>query len=72
VKRVEFVSDMLSYIVLRGPWPNIIVVHVLETREEKCEESNDRFYEELKQVFYHFPKYHMKILLGDFNEKVGR
>jgi hypothetical protein len=24
------------------------------------------------QVFYHFPKYHMKILLGDFNEKVGR
>jgi len=22
--------------------------------------------------FYHFPKYHMKILLGDFNVKVGR
>jgi len=26
---------------------------------------------ELEQVFYHFPKYHMKILL-DFNAKVGR
>ena len=24
------------------------------------------------QVFYHFTKYHMKILLGDFNAKVGR
>ena len=24
------------------------------------------------QVFDHFPKYHMKILLGDFNVKVGR
>jgi len=23
-------------------------------------------------VFDHFPKYHMKILLGDFNTKVGR
>jgi len=23
-------------------------------------------------VFDHFPKYHMKILLGDFNAKVGR
>jgi hypothetical protein len=30
------------------------------------------FYEELEQVFDHLPKYHMKILLGDFNTKVGR
>jgi hypothetical protein len=30
------------------------------------------FYEELEQVFDHFPKYHMKMLLGDFNAKVGR
>ena len=22
--------------------------------------------------FYHFPKYHIKILLGDFHVKVGR
>ena len=34
--------------------------------------SEDSFYEELEQVFDHFPKYHMKILLGDFNAKVGR
>jgi hypothetical protein len=30
----------------------------------------DRFYEELEQVFDKFPKYRMKILLGDFNVKV--
>ena len=30
------------------------------------------FYEELEQVFDHFPKYHMKMLLGEFNAKVGR
>ena len=40
--------------------------------EEKSEESKDSFYEELEQVFDHFPKYHMKIQLGDFNAKVGR
>jgi hypothetical protein len=40
--------------------------------EEKSDESKDSFYEELEQVFYYFPKYHMKILLGDFNAKVGR
>jgi hypothetical protein len=32
----------------------------------------DRFYKELKHVFDKFPKYHIKILLGDFNAKVGR
>jgi hypothetical protein len=31
----------------------------------------DSFYEELERVFDKFPKYHMKILLGDFNAKVG-
>jgi hypothetical protein len=30
------------------------------------------FYKELEHVFDEFPKYHMKILLGDFNAKVGR
>jgi len=39
---------------------------------EKSEESKDSFYEELEQVFGHFPKYHTKMLLGDFNAKVGK
>jgi len=78
VKRVEFFSDRLSYIVLRGHWRNIIVVNVLIVvnvhvpSEAKCDESKDRFNEESEQVFDHFPKYHMKILQGDFKEKVGR
>jgi hypothetical protein len=29
------------------------------------------YYEESEQAFDHFPKYHMKILLRDFNAKVG-
>ena len=68
MKRVKFVSDTLSYIVLRGRWRNIILVNVHAPSEEKSEESKDSFYE----VFDHFPKYNMKILLGDFNAKVGR
>jgi len=35
VKRVMFVSDRLSYIVLRGRWRNIIVVNVHAPSEEK-------------------------------------
>jgi hypothetical protein len=32
----------------------------------------DSLYEELERAFDKFPKYHMKILLGDFNAEVGR
>jgi hypothetical protein len=35
--------------------------------EEKSDDSKDSLYEELEQVFNHFPKYHIKILLWDFN-----
>jgi len=35
VKRVEFVSDRLSYTVLRGRWLNIILVNVNAPSEEK-------------------------------------
>ena len=38
----------------------------------KVDDSKDSFYEEIEQVFDHFPKYHMKIILGDFNAKMGR
>jgi hypothetical protein len=72
VKRLEFVSDRISYIVLRGRWCNIIVLNVHAPSVENSCESKDSFYEELEQIFVHFPKYHMKILLGDLSAKVGR
>ncbi|PNF35834.1 hypothetical protein B7P43_G09437 [Cryptotermes secundus] len=39
--------------------------------EAKIDDMKDRFYEELEHIFYKFPKYPMKILLGDINAKVG-
>ena len=72
VKRAEFVSDRLLHIVLRGRWFNIIVLNVHAPSEEKSDDTKDSFHEELKQVFDHFPKYHIKIVLGDINAKVGR
>jgi len=36
------------------------------------EDAKDSFCEELQQVFTPFPKYDMKILLADFNSKLGR
>jgi len=40
--------------------------------EEKSGHLKDRFLLGIRAGFCHFPKYHMKILLGDFNAIVGR
>jgi exonuclease III len=46
IKRVEFVSDRMSFIVLRGRWCNIIVLNAHAPTEEKGDYSKDSFYEE--------------------------
>jgi hydroxypyruvate isomerase len=70
VKRVEFVSDRMSYIILRGRWCHIIVLNIHAPTEDKTDDVKDSFYEKLERVYDKFPKYHMKILLEDFNAKV--
>jgi hypothetical protein len=71
VKRVEFVSDRMSYITLKGHWCDIIVLNVNAPTEDKDDDIKASFYKVLEQVFDQFPRYHMKILLGDFNAKIG-
>jgi exonuclease III len=72
VRRLEFISDRMSYIILRGHWCNITVLNVHAPCEDMRDDKKDTFYEELGHVFDQFPRYDMKILLGDFNAKVGR
>jgi exonuclease III len=69
VKRVEYISDTISYIILRGCWCDIIL-NVHAPTEDKIGDMKDRFYEELEHAFDKFPKYDMKILLGDLNSKL--
>jgi hypothetical protein len=71
VKRVEFVNDRMSYIVLRGGWCHIIGLNVHAPTEDKTVDVKGSFCEELERVFHKFPKYHMKILL-DFNVSVDK
>jgi hypothetical protein len=61
---VEFISDRMSSIVLRGRCCNITVLNALAPTEKKSDKANGSFYEELQLVFHHFPKYHTKILSG--------
>ena len=62
----------MSFVDLRGRWFSIIVFNFHAPSEEKSDEAKDRFYEELEQVFDHFLKCHIKILLEDFNAQLRR
>jgi len=54
IKTVVFVSNRVSYTVLRGCWCNIIVLNVHASSVEKSDDSKDGFYEELEQVSDNF------------------
>jgi hypothetical protein len=45
VKRVEFVGDRMSYIILRCRWCHIIVLNVHVSTEDKTDDVKDSFYE---------------------------
>jgi hypothetical protein len=42
-KRVEFVSDRMSYIILRGRWCDVIIRNVHASTEDKIDDVKDRF-----------------------------
>ncbi|PSN40818.1 hypothetical protein C0J52_15311 [Blattella germanica] len=65
IRDIKFVSDRISYIILKGKRHDFIIVNVYDPTEASDDTIKDQFYEELS-------RYHMKIVLDDFNIKVGR
>jgi hypothetical protein len=61
----------MSCIILGGLL-YIIVRNIRAPVEDNIDDGKDSFYKELERAFDKFPKYHMKILLGDFSTTVGR
>jgi len=51
VKREEFVSNRMTYIVLKGCRCNVIALNVHAPNEEKSDDSQDSFCKKLEQVF---------------------
>jgi hypothetical protein len=51
IKRVECVSDRMSYIILRGNWCHIIDLNLHSSTADKTDDMKDTFYEELERVY---------------------
>jgi len=67
-------SGRVTHIVMRGCWCNVIDLNVHAPSEEKkwWLRTEGRVYEDLEQVFGNFPRYEIKILIGEFNAKLER
>jgi hypothetical protein len=61
VQRAEFISDRISYILLRSHWCDILNVHA--PTEDKTDDTKDSIYVELEHIFAQYQQYHTKILL---------
>jgi hypothetical protein len=49
-----------------------LFLNVHAPTEDNFDDVKNSFYEELERVFDKFPKYHIKILLGNFSAKLDR
>jgi len=49
--KTEFVSDRVSYTVVRGRWCNITVLNVHAPSEQKGDDSKDNFFRNYSRVF---------------------
>lgn len=71
ISKFEAISDRISILRVKTKFFNITMVNAYAPTEVSDEEGKDCFYEELEVVVDQIPEYDAKIVVGDFNAKVG-
>lgn len=66
------VDERLCTLRIRGKFFNYTLINVYAPTEEKDNEDKEIFYEKLVEVYDKAPNRDIKIILGDFNAKIGR
>ena len=66
------VDERLCTLRIRGKFFNYTLINVHAPTEDKDSEDKEAFYEKLLDVYDGAPNRDIKIILGDFNAKVGR
>lgn len=71
---IEFkpVDERMCVLRIKGSIFNISIICVHAPTEEKEDEIKEQFYDKLDLQFDGLPKADMKIVVGDFNAKIGR
>jgi hypothetical protein len=72
VKKFTAVNNRICYIRLTGHIFDSIIVNAYAPTEEKEENIKNEFYDELGHILDTTPNSCIKILIGDFNAKIGK
>jgi exonuclease III len=66
------VSESIAVLRIRMKFYNMCIINVHAPTEDKGEHEKDTFYQDLDRTVDFLPSNNVKLILGDFNAKVGR
>ena len=72
IPRFEPVNDRLCWIRVCEKFINYSIINVHAPTKDKDDEENDKFYLELETTHSRSTRHDIKMVLGDFNAKVGK
>lgn len=72
VKIFKAINGSLWYIILKGRIFDVGFICYYGPIEVKQDEKNEEFFDELDRAYGDIPRHCIKVLLGDFNAKIGR
>lgn len=65
-------SRNAGYNSYQGKFYNVTLICTYEPAEDKYDANNDTFYEKLEEIYDKCPANVAKIVVGNFNAKIGR
>lgn len=72
VTRWTPINERICILRVKAKFYNISLICAHAPTEDKDDEAKDIFYQQLETAFESLPAYDMKLVLGDFNAKVGK
>jgi hypothetical protein len=72
VKRFKANNDRICYLEMQCKWFKIILINCYGPTKDKDEDPKSEFYENIERIYCTLPNNHIKIMIGDFNAKIGK
>uniref|UniRef100_A0A8D8TV43 Craniofacial development protein 2 n=1 Tax=Cacopsylla melanoneura TaxID=428564 RepID=A0A8D8TV43_9HEMI len=72
VKDFKSISNRISYLTISAQWFDVTLLCGHAPCEDADDAVKDEFYSQLEMTYNMIPRNHIKILLGDYNAKIGR
>jgi exonuclease III len=66
------VNDRICYIKISGRHFDLILINCYAPTKDKADDIKEKFYDELETVMNSLPTHSLKMIVGDFNAKIGR